>query len=210
MQDRTDPRIIRTKMLLRNALIDLIDEKGFEGTTIRDLMQKAGLNRGTFYLHYRDKYDLLEQSKEDMLNNILKIVKNIDPIQIMNYASRNEPHPIFLKLFDFFTLHAVFFKVLLGSKGDPAYPGQVKQIMEKHLYEKLSLLQSEHIPTPREYAISYLASANLGMIQHWLESGMQLSPREMALLLTRMTTFGPLQTFGLKGKDIVDQPTRVT
>lgn len=200
MQDKTDPRIIRTKLLLRNALIDLIDEKGFEGTTIRDLMLKAGLNRGTFYLHYRDKYDLLEQSKEGMLKDILEIVKNIDPIQIMKYAAHNEPHPVFMELFDFFTLHAVFFKVLLGPKGDPAYPVQVREIMQKHIFNKLSLLQSEHIPVPREFIIAYLASANLGVIQHWLESGMQLSPREMALLITRMTTFGPLQTFGLKGE----------
>lgn len=200
MQDKTDPRIIRTKLLLRNALIDLINEKGFEGTTIRDLMQKAGLNRGTFYLHYRDKYDLLEQSKEDMLNNILEIVKNIDPIQIKKYAARNEPHPVFLELFDFFTSHALFFKVLLGPKGDPAYPVQVRQIIQKHIYNKLSLLQTEHIPVPREFIIAYVASAILGVIQHWLESGMQLSPREMALLITRMSTFGPLQNFGLKGE----------
>ncbi|TFE22687.1 TetR/AcrR family transcriptional regulator [Cohnella luojiensis] len=200
MKDKTDPRIIRTKLLLRNALIDLLDEKGFEGTTIRDLMQKAGLNRGTFYLHYRDKYDLLEQSKEDMLKEILEIVKDIDPIQIMKYAERNEPHPAFLELFDFFTLNAVFFKVLLGPKGDPAYPVQVRQIMQKHIINKLSLLQSAHIPVPREFIIAYLASANLGVIQHWLENGMQLSPQEMALLITRMTTFGPLKTFGLKGE----------
>lgn len=200
MEDKTDPRIIRTKQLLRNALIDLIVLKGFEGTTIRDLVQSAGLHRGTFYLHYRDKYDLLEQSKEDMLKEILQIVKNIDPIQIMKYAARNEPHPIFLKLFAFFTMHAIFFKVLLGSKGDPSFPGQVKQIMEKHLFNKLSFLQTDHIPVPRDFLISYLASANLGVIQHWLESGMQLSPQEMALLLTRMTTYGPLQTVGLKGE----------
>ncbi|MBD2868233.1 TetR/AcrR family transcriptional regulator [Paenibacillus arenilitoris] len=200
MRDKTDPRIIRTKQMLRNALIDLINEKGFEGTTIRDLMQKAGLNRGTFYLHYRDKYDLLEQSKEDMLGDILEIVKNIDPIQIMKYAARNEPHPVFLKLFDFYTQHAEFFKVLLGPKGDPAYPVQLKRIMQKHLFDKLSLLQSEYLPVPREFIIAYLASANLGVIQHWLESGMQLSPREMALLITRTASFGALQTFGLKGE----------
>jgi AcrR family transcriptional regulator len=200
MKVKTDPRIIRTKLFLRNALIDLIDEKGFEGTTIRDLMLKAGMNRGTFYLHYRDKFDLLEQSKEEMLKKILEIVENIDPIQIMKYAERNEPHPVFLKLFDFFTLHAIFFKVLLGPKGDPAYPVQIKQIMQKHIYNKLSLAQSEHVPVPREFIIAYLTSANLSIIQHWLENGMQLSPREMAMLITRMTTFGPLQTYGLKAE----------
>ncbi|MCM3628252.1 TetR/AcrR family transcriptional regulator [Paenibacillus glycanilyticus] len=200
MQEKTDPRIYRTKLMLRNALIELLEEKGLEAITIRDLMQQAGLNRSTFYLHYRDKYDLLERSKEDMLKDILEIVSDIDPVHIMNFAARNEPHPVFLELFDFFTQHAVFFKVLLGPKGDPAYPVQVKQIMLQHIFNKLSLLQSDQIAMPREFIIAYLASANLGVIQHWLEHGMQISPREMALLITRMATFGPLQTYGLKGE----------
>ncbi|SDX06658.1 TetR/AcrR family transcriptional regulator [Paenibacillus sp. CF384] len=198
MQDKTDPRIIRTKLMLRDALIDLLEEKGLEAITIRDLMLQAGLHRSTFYLHYRDKYDLLELSKEDMINEILAIVNEIDPILLMKYAARNEPDPAFLKLFDFFTLHAVFFRVLLGPKGDPAYPIQIRRIMEKLIYNKLSLIPSEQEAMPREYIIAYLAAANLGVIQHWLEHGMQLSPAEMALLITRMTTFGPLQTFGLK------------
>ncbi|WP_256256355.1 TetR/AcrR family transcriptional regulator [Paenibacillus sp. BC26] len=186
--------------MLRDALIDLLEEKGLEAITIRDLMQQAGLHRSTFYLHYRDKYDLLELSKEDMLNEILGIVNDIDPIQLMKHAARNEPDPVFQKLFEFFTLHAIFFKVLLGPKGDPAYPIQIRSIMEKLIYSKLSIIQSEQIAMPREYIIAYLASANLGVIQHWLAHGMQISTREMALLITRMATFGPLQTFGLKGE----------
>ncbi|MED3564371.1 TetR/AcrR family transcriptional regulator, partial [Bacillus xiapuensis] len=52
-------KVEKTKELLRNTLIDLIEEKGFDAISVRDITLKAGLNRGTFYLHYRDKYDLL-------------------------------------------------------------------------------------------------------------------------------------------------------
>lgn len=57
-----EARVLQTKRMIRDALTLLMEEKGFEGITVRDLAEKAAINRGTFYLHYKDKYDLLEQS----------------------------------------------------------------------------------------------------------------------------------------------------
>ena len=52
-----------TKIDLRNALSQLLLQQNFESITIRELTEKAGINRGTFYLHYVDKYDMFEQMK---------------------------------------------------------------------------------------------------------------------------------------------------
>jgi AcrR family transcriptional regulator len=59
--DFVDRRIVKTKRLLENALVKLMIEKGFDKISIKDLTEEADINRGTFYLHYKDKYDLLEQ-----------------------------------------------------------------------------------------------------------------------------------------------------
>ena len=55
-----DERVIKTKKLIKTALSELIQEKGFDHVSITDLTQRANINKGTFYLHYQDKYDLLE------------------------------------------------------------------------------------------------------------------------------------------------------
>src|SRR5438067_9701914 len=56
---RVDPRVVRTQQMLRDALIALILEKGYDAITIQDITDKAGLRRATFYLHYKDKEELL-------------------------------------------------------------------------------------------------------------------------------------------------------
>lgn len=56
----TDPRIIRTRRLLFQALGELLEEKSFEAITMQDIAERSTLNRGTIYLHYKDKSELLE------------------------------------------------------------------------------------------------------------------------------------------------------
>lgn len=61
-EEKMDPRIKRTRALLAQAFKEVLFEKGFQGSSVRDITEKAGVNRTTFYLHFRDKYALLEYS----------------------------------------------------------------------------------------------------------------------------------------------------
>ena len=74
MRKKEDRRIVKTRRALREALLDLIEEKGLDRVTVKELCERANLNRGTFYLHYRDVYDLLEQYTDDVLAGFQDIV----------------------------------------------------------------------------------------------------------------------------------------
>jgi len=68
MKDRKeDRRVIRTKQVILEALVTLIEEKGIDAVTVKDITRKANINRGTFYLHYQDKTDLLEKTVGDIM-----------------------------------------------------------------------------------------------------------------------------------------------
>lgn len=67
---RTDPRIIRTRQLIRDAFIDLLGEIQLEKITVNRIAERATINRVTFYLHYRDIPELLEKLADDMINEI--------------------------------------------------------------------------------------------------------------------------------------------
>jgi AcrR family transcriptional regulator len=62
----TDRRVRRTRELLRSALLSLIQEKGYERITVRDILDRADVGRSTFYAHYRDKDELLQSGFEDV------------------------------------------------------------------------------------------------------------------------------------------------
>jgi AcrR family transcriptional regulator len=195
----TDRRIIRTKRLIRDALTELMEEKGFEGITVRDLTEKADINRGTFYLHYHDKYDLLEQSEAEILTEIEKIALTINPTDFMNFNSENEPFPFIVNLFEFFHENSSFMKVILGPKGDASFQGKLKDFIKHTFFQNImSKIKRENLLVPVDFLFAYVSSAHLGVIQHWLESGMEKSPREMAMILSRITLLGPRNALGFK------------
>ncbi|KGK89210.1 TetR/AcrR family transcriptional regulator [Clostridium sp. HMP27] len=64
MVNKEDPRVLRTRQLIREAFSTLLQKKEFDAITIKDIAQRASINRATFYAHYEDKYALLEEITE--------------------------------------------------------------------------------------------------------------------------------------------------
>jgi len=73
-----DPRVKRTRQLLKQALFDLLQEKGFAALTVQDICERATLNRATFYAHYVDKYDLMDRIMRENLEQKLAATVPLD------------------------------------------------------------------------------------------------------------------------------------
>ncbi|WP_270181239.1 TetR/AcrR family transcriptional regulator [Alkalihalobacillus sp. CinArs1] len=191
-RDTTDRRILRTKRMLRQALTELMEEKGFEALTVSSLTERADINRGTFYIHYQDKYDLLDKCEDEILKEFERIVREGFPTQQNDYRKlvQTDPLPHILKLVEYLSDNSAFLKTILGPKGDPSFQEKLKDLMKKNLTVLIEQRLSDS-PIPTDYLIAYVSSANLGVIQHWLKSGMNESPREIALILSRLTILGP-------------------
>ena len=76
INEREDPRVLRTRQLLLQAFSDLFSEKGFHAMTVQDITERAKVNRGTFYSHFEDKYAILEwwlreQFQQRVANTVL-------------------------------------------------------------------------------------------------------------------------------------------
>jgi AcrR family transcriptional regulator len=197
-----DKRTLRTQKLLRQALFQLIEEKGLEAITVSDLTSRAEMNRGTFYLHYRDVSDLLEQTRDEVLEGWGEIAHQFKFFEIIQYADRNEPYPSLIDVFEYCNRHADFCRAILGPKGDPSFASRLKQMMKEKIYNKLAEIdanrQERKISLPPDYIIAYMTSANVGVLQHWFETGQQQSPTEVAMIMTRLVGQGPLSAFGIR------------
>jgi AcrR family transcriptional regulator len=195
-----DRRTIRTKKMIRNALSELIEEKGFNEISVTDLTTRADINRGTFYLHYEDKFDLLEQLENELLLELQELTKNLSVSDLLNMNSIDKPIPFLVKLFEYFKENAVFIKAVLGPKGDSTFHSKLKKFIGTNLFETklIKTIKKENMLVQEDYFISYVVSAHLGVIQQWLESGMEKSPEDMALILSKMFLLGPLRVTGLK------------
>ena len=75
----TQKRKTTTKSDLKAALTRLLREKDFEAISVSDITKEAGVNRGTFYLHYVDKFDMMDKLIDEILQNILTLLKEGQP-----------------------------------------------------------------------------------------------------------------------------------
>ncbi len=103
-------RVRRTKLLLREALIELIEERGFESLTIGELTERAMVSRAAFYRNYQDKYDLVEQIFEEAMSALLNAVGEL---------GREHPAEIWVQFFEHIASYDRLYRALLGSSGSP-------------------------------------------------------------------------------------------
>ncbi|MDR0267122.1 TetR/AcrR family transcriptional regulator [Paenibacillus sp.] len=205
MEQSKDRRVMRTKDVIRKALTELIDEKGFEALTVKDITTRAEINRGTFYLHYRDKYDLLEQSEQELIEGLIKILSTIDLFDMNNLVDIKQTFPYIVTVFEYMGEHADFLKTILGPKGDPSFHSLLKAMMWEHLFEKnvIPFIKKENVLVPTEYLVAYIASAHFGIIEEWLMKGRKESPQEIASIMFKLSAHGPLYAAGV----IKEKPT---
>ncbi|HJV46490.1 MAG TPA: TetR/AcrR family transcriptional regulator [Bacillota bacterium] len=193
-----DPRVKRSRRYLQEALVSLIEEKGFDSITVLDLTKRADLNRATFYLHFRDKYDLLEQSMDEMLEQLIHTLAPTGNPEATSFGY-NKPFSSIVRLFEHIAEHATFYKVMLGQKGNLGFTSRMLKVLREAFYQRFSLIQSdeEQLLVPKEIVTRYQSAALLGLIMYWLENNMPYSPHYMATQLTRLSLLGPHHASGL-------------
>ncbi|HEY3311370.1 MAG TPA: TetR/AcrR family transcriptional regulator [Anaerolineales bacterium] len=191
-----DRRIIRTKIAIRSALLELIDEKGFESLSVRDITTRANINRGTFYLHYRDKFDLLERTEAEFVQSIEKLILKSGPINLSELDDTDKPPAIVVSIFEYLKENATLVRAILRLEGDLKFQTRIKKVLEKNL--KIGFLPVINFLVPFDYLTSYVISAHLGVVQMWLQRGCVESPHEMARILSKLSVHGPIHAISLK------------
>lgn len=202
-ENHKDLRVIRTKESIRDALVELMEEKGFEAITVKDITTRAKINRGTFYAHYQDKFDLMAKCEEEIMLEMSRMAKQKFPSIIASLGTdspTDTPLSIAVSIFEYLNENCRFMKAVLGPNGDLSFQTRLKEFMWKTMFgnHPNALVKEENLLVPAEYLASYVASAHIGVIQQWLNSGRNESPEEMAKILSTITINGPFYAAGFK------------
>lgn len=192
--NKSDPRVIRSRQLLRAALISLIPEKGFGAISVQDIADRATLNRATLYLHYQDKIELLMDAFEEL-------IAHATPLPPEDGVPDPASAPASIeRVFNRIAEHADFFRVMLAEENVPAFAARVRAYVEEVGLKWLSVLQpdDEKVVVPREIAINFIGSAYLGIIVWWLQNDRPYTAEFMAVQLLRLTALGLHHALGLE------------
>lgn len=195
---KIDRRIVRTRLAIRDALVALIKEKGFDALTVRDIVARADINRGTFYLHYKDKFELLDQTETEILEGIQHIFLQASLLDAGSVNKTEDFQQLLIILLEYVKDHAKLIHAILGLQGDYSFIARIRSMVEKNLkLGALSGLNEENFLVPREYLIAYVFHAHLGVLQSWLAAGCKETPQEMARIFFQLSFEGPMHATGL-------------
>lgn len=179
MQDqKIDRRVRRTKKMLVQGLTKLMSEKKINKITVKELTDLVDVNRSTFYLYYKDIFDMIEQIENELLNDFSEAYDNLSK-EALTY---NNLLSFFTYLFEFIQSNAEICKVLLGPDGNYTFMEKLKNaIKQSH-----PPLNNELLKIKANYLKPFIISGCIGVIQKWLEDDMEASPKDMATIIVEM------------------------
>lgn len=173
-------RMTQTKQYIKQALTVLLKEERFEDITVSKITRKSGINRGTFYLHYLDKYDLMEQLKKETLGELKAILigGQLSPRQIIQ-AALDYMKSDFDFLYAISSCHYVRFSETIKEF--------LTSIIDRTPHCRNHVVQ--HYQIPEVYAIEVLTSSIEGIISLWIAQGGQESTQELTEIILKVSKF---------------------
>ena len=177
-QSVSNLRVRRTRRLLREALIELIEERGFDALTVGEIAERAMVSRAAFYRNYQDKYDLVEQIFAEAMQALLDAVSEPD--------TAHSPQ-IWVRFFEHIAEYERLYRALLGRKGSPWFVLKMRASLVD-LVKEFGRLSPQWqpdaappiYPTSDEFIPDLVATMFVEAITWWLEHGRPYPPEEIA------------------------------
>lgn len=181
---RPDPRIGRTRGLLRQALMALATEKRFGSLSIQEVTRRAGLNRSTFYLHYSGLHELLEDCARELFGQMRESIYQCPARPDLPSPERYEPYV--RRVFDHLQEHEAFYRAMLGKRGDSFFRALFQEMLTELIFEPMrdDAPGSPH-GSQLELAKRFYSAGFAGIATWWLENGRPISAGEASRQITR-------------------------
>jgi len=207
--NKIDRRIQRTRQALHTALHELIEEKGYDAISIEEITERANVGRATFYLHYKDKEDLLLEEFSEMANEKVQLISEIPfsewlPYQedIKGSSKKTRPVPPLLIVFQHIYDHSEFYFLLLKSANSGRIVERIRKVSTESIVKFVeNKMQTDPIPllfeVPIEFFAAFFSGALLSTVNWWLEEDMRHSPEEVTDMFRKLFFRGARETLGL-------------
>ena len=184
---KEDRRVRRTKKLLTQALTELLQKKQINEITVKELTDLADMNRGTFYMYYKDIFDMLEKIEDELFQKLDVIAQSHehgDPTQ--------QVKPILLDLFRFIEENQEMCRVLLSPNGDMNFLHRLYEAIRERSLEIWKDQMGSLGEKEFDYRYSFVIFGCAGMIRAWVNRNCQETDMQMAELADRMIRRGIL------------------
>ncbi|MDQ8738817.1 TetR/AcrR family transcriptional regulator [Paenibacillus sp. LHD-38] len=168
---KVDRRILKTQETLKKAVLELMAEKRFDGITIQDLSDRANVSRGTIYLHYMDKYDLLDKLIESHINELRE---RCEAAADMDFISGS------LIWTEYFEHNYSFFSMMLASKGAPYFRNRFLDFLLEEFRDEVDVTKGKNQGLSEDLTVRFVATAYVGVVEWWFTNDKPIPHQTLA------------------------------
>jgi len=207
MKNKTDRRIQRTCQSLRRALLELIKEKKYDDISIEEITERANVGRATFYLHYKDKEDLLLEEFSEIVYKRAQVLSEIPfsawlPIQEED-PEENRPLQPLLMVFQHIHDNSDLYCLLLKSANSSRIVERIRKVSTEAIVKFVETkMQTDPIPllfeVPIEFFAAFFSGALLSIVSWWIKEDMRHTPEEVTDMFRSLFFRGARKTLGLQ------------
>ncbi|MDO4168992.1 MAG: TetR/AcrR family transcriptional regulator [Lachnospiraceae bacterium] len=180
---KIDRRVQYTRKMITDAFLDLLAEKPIEKITVKEICEIADVNRGTFYSHYKDAYDLLEQIQQEVTKDIQKYLESFQPS-----GPESEGMQLILNILTYLEEHQNFFGALRSNSEPFDFQNKIILEVEKRCIEEMfdTKIQEKYA----EYIYSFSIAGFMGILWKWYDENLKTDKNEIAKLIAEVSLHG--------------------
>lgn len=168
---KVDRRILKSQEAIKKAILELMIEKNFDNITIRDISDRANVSRGTLYLHYMDKYDLLDKIIEEHISNLRELCHSASEMTFKegNYV-----------WFEYFADNHLFFSTMLNTKSAAYFRSRFLDLVVQEYKVEVDVTEGVNQGLCDDVILQFFGAAIVGTVEWWFRNGISIPHPVMA------------------------------
>jgi AcrR family transcriptional regulator len=193
-----DSRVKRTKKLIRQGLVELAVTKRINKITVKELTDHIEINRGTFYLHYKDVYDLVDSLENELYNDF-----NTKLSSYTGEALLMTPVDVCEDFCKHFYEHKDLYSTFLGVNGDAHFAYKLGERLNERVFDIFKSIFPNMDDTKYDFTYNYCKFGLIGLVTCWFTEHPEWTPRQIAEMWLHLTTLGIWGILSDEGKEVL-------
>ncbi len=184
---------IRSRKMIRESFLELLKEKDISKITVTDIVNKADLNRSTFYAHYMDVRAITEEMENEVIDKMIEI---LEKFEFKNFF--NNPTPLLLEVSRFLESNQDTYKILLKVNDAETFLKKLKKVFAEYMMSDTDIPEYLKDSKMVNLRISYFAGGIINMYQDWFNGNLDCSLNEIALEVSKLLSLEANELFRRK------------
>ena len=172
---------VRSRKLIREAFLALLEEKESSRITVTDIVNRADINRGTFYAHYTDIHAIVEEIEEEITGRMLEVLRDF---RYQDFFS--DPVPMLREISVWIQTEMEQYRALIQAGGAGEFLLKLQRAFFSHMSGNTTIPDKIRKSPRFQLQMQFLAAGTVSLYQSWFLGELQSTPDEITLELSRL------------------------